>query len=209
MPTFTTRCRAIVLVATVASAGIAACSSTAAPRVPAPVAHSRTPSVEPVAAGPPAQGPVQAVWRHHQTTINYFGLTAQYSCDGLQDKVRTLLLYLGARPDLKVEMLGCDRAFNEPGHLSAVTADFYTLAPVAAAADGATAAAAWTSLNVKPHVPAWMDYGECELIQQVKPVIAEDFTVRGLNYRTACLPYDQTISDYAVRGEFLKPLASH
>jgi hypothetical protein len=161
------------------------------------------------AASPPAPRnvpPVEARWRQHRTTINYYGLTTLYSCSGFEDKVRMLLLYLGARPDLKVQAAGCDRGFDRPGHLSAVNADFYTLSP-SSAAPGLSGAvtARWQRVTVKPMVPFWMGFGECELLQRIKPVVTADFSTQDLHYRTACLPYDATISDYELSGRFLKP----
>lgn len=154
----------------------------------------------------PAAGPPQAaVWQRHQAMIHYFGLTAQYSCDGFEEKVRELLLYLGARPDLKVRAAGCNRAFDRPGHVADADADFYTLAPTGDTASSTTSAG-WARLTIKPMVPVFMDYGECELVQQLKSVITEDFSSRDLNYHTSCTPYEETISDYSVTAEFLKPL---
>jgi hypothetical protein len=149
-----------------------------------------------------------AVWQRHQAMIHYFGLTALYSCDGFENKVRQLLLYLGARPDLKVNAIGCNRAFESPGRLADVNADFYTLAPAGEAA-ASTVTAQWTSVMLRPMVPMFMGYGDCELVRQVKSVVTRDFSNRDLNYSTACTPHEETVSDYQLRGEFLKPLSSH
>ncbi|HEX4049885.1 MAG TPA: hypothetical protein VHY19_03280 [Steroidobacteraceae bacterium] len=175
------------LCALVGAAGLAACASGTAPRQSGP--------------------PFDAVWQRHQTTINYTGLTALYSCDGLEDKVRRILLYLGARPDLRVQQLACDRAFERPGHLASVHADFYTLTPAPGGGAG-TVTAQWVPVTIRPMDPYWMDYGECELVQQIKPVITGDYSARSLHYHTACVPYDITIADFDLTGEFPKPTAS-
>ena len=60
-----------------------------------------------LAATTTALGVEPGVWQHHQTTISYYGITTLYTCDGLEDKVRALLLYFGARADLKVHAFGC------------------------------------------------------------------------------------------------------
>lgn len=171
------------------------------------------------ASGPvaPQSGPpFDAVWQRHEATINYFGLTALYSCDGFEDKVRTILLYLGARSDLKVQQLGCNRAFDRPGHLAIVRADFYTLAPASKAASNTTpdsargtVSAQWTPVTIRPMDPYWIGFGECELLQQIKPVIAGDYSTRDLHYRTACIPREATFSDFDLSGQFPKPTASH
>jgi hypothetical protein len=188
MPTVISGRRAGALACIVASAaGLAACAASAPAQ--------------------PSSPPVDAVWQRHQATISYFGLTALYSCDGLEDKVRTLLLYLGARRDLKVQDIGCDRPFNAPGHLTTVRAEFYTLAPAAGEAAGAIAAQ-WDPITIRPMVPVWMGMGECELLEQIKPIVTADFSSRDLDYHTACIPHDATISDYALSSEFLKPVGA-
>jgi hypothetical protein len=159
------------------------------------------------AAAPDKGGSVGAIWQHHETTINYYGLTARYSCDSFEDKVRMLLRYLGARPDLKVQMDGCNRAVNRPGRLSAVRADFYTLAPAGVRATGAVNGT-WEHVTVKPMAPIWMGYGECELLRQLQPVVTAYFTSRHLDYHAACVPYDATVADYELTGDFLMSPAS-
>src|SRR5271154_237558 len=54
--------------------------------------------------------PRKAVWKEQQLTFYYAGRTARYSCQGLRDKVRSLLLDLGARRDLKVSVLACNES---------------------------------------------------------------------------------------------------
>jgi len=154
-----------------------------------------------------SETPVAATWQHHQITIDYYGLTALYSCDGFEDRVRAILLYLGARSDLKVQMDGCNRAFDRPGHMSSARAVFYTLAPVSGTST-TPVAAQWKRLAVRPMVPYGMGLGECELVRQLQPVVAADFSTRNLDYHTACVPYDMTTSDYSLSGEFLALPAS-
>jgi hypothetical protein len=42
-------------------------------------------------------------WQTHQLEFQFVGFTTTYSCDGLEAKLRLLLLRLGARPGLSVE----------------------------------------------------------------------------------------------------------
>src|SRR6266436_6762217 len=53
-------------------------------------------------------GPIAAVWKEQHLRFFYMGRTARYSCDGLRDKVRAMLLDLGARRDLTITALGCE-----------------------------------------------------------------------------------------------------
>ena len=40
---------------------------------------------------------IPAVWKEQHLRFYYLGRTSRYSCDGLRDKVRAMLLELGAR----------------------------------------------------------------------------------------------------------------
>ena len=50
---------------------------------------------------------VMAVWVQKEVNFPYAGLTAYYTCDGIRDKVRRMLKYIGARPDFKVRVRSC------------------------------------------------------------------------------------------------------
>src|SRR5689334_6911979 len=50
-----------------------------------------------------------AVWVPMQLTFPYRQFTTQYSCSGLEMRMTSLLLKLGARPDLEVRGYGCTR----------------------------------------------------------------------------------------------------
>ena len=62
-------------------------------------------------AAPAVQGAdnsVAAVWRERHVDFMYAGRTTRYSCDGLRDKVRAMLLDLGARRDPRIVAIGCE-----------------------------------------------------------------------------------------------------
>lgn len=143
-----------------------------------------------------------ASWQHHHATFYYYGLTSLYTCDGLQEKVAQILLYLGARPDLKVQTSACAR-LTAPVHSAYVTADFDTLT-VASPSTSPTVKGQWKRFIVAPHRPNFMGTGECELIDQMKPSIIAGFSLRDLHYDTSCFPRSVTIADYGVKGETLE-----
>jgi hypothetical protein len=148
-------------------------------------------------------GPEPAVWQHHQELIDYYGVTETYTCTGIEDKMRQLLLYLGARPtDLKITPL-CSRQLA-PMQQVFVRVDFYSLAP-ASAGSAEALPAHWAPLNISPKDPLFRDRAECELFQNVKKVLTKDFTVRDVHYDTTCTPYDTTLQDYNITGEVLAP----
>ena len=57
---------------------------------------------------PASASTLSAVWKEQRFDFFYTGRTARYSCDGLRDKVRAMLLDLGARRDLKIAAIGCE-----------------------------------------------------------------------------------------------------
>ena len=147
---------------------------------------------------------VTGSWQHHQVTFNYFGITALYTCDGLEDQVRQILLHLGARNDAKVDASGCPGPYNAPSRTAWVTADFYTLAPAAEAARSGTVKANWTAVEVTPRRPAFMGDGDCELMQAMKDLIMKNFSLRNVEYHTSCVPHEVSLDAYAVKGQALK-----
>ncbi len=147
---------------------------------------------------------VTGEWQHHKAGFNYVGFTALYTCDGLQDQVRALLLHLGARKDIHVSATGCPGPRNAPSPSAWVDADFYTLAPMAGAAGPDTVNARWTALEVTPRRPGYMGEGACELIQGMKEFITKNFALRDIEYRTACFPHEITLDSFAVKGQALR-----
>jgi len=140
-----------------------------------------------------AGSPVPAVWKEQRLDFSYMGRTARYSCEGLRDKMRSLLLDLGARRDLKVSLLGCsspvlpDAAAKplRPGDLSAVQARYesFTL----------------TS-------DAFRNYGvgDCELVEEFARQILPKFATKDVKQDITCVPYQASGSRFFVRGEILR-----
>jgi hypothetical protein len=150
---------------------------------------------------------VPGVWQHHKVTINYFGITSLYSCDGLGEHVRSILLHLGARKDAKVDASGCPQGPEVPSHTAWITSDFYTLAP-ADSASAETIRAHWAPREVTPHQPYFMGDGDCELIEQMKGLISGSFALRAFSYRTDCVPHEITVDGFGIKAEALVPVAA-
>ena len=142
------------------------------------------------------------VWQHHEASTSYFGQTTSYTCDGLESTVKRVLLYFGARPDLKVEAACPDPI--QPVKTAVVKTDFYTLQPAPSGASD-TVAGQWVPIELMPQRPMFMGQGECELVQQFKDLLTKDFSFRDLKYQADCFPYSVTLVDYRVQGQVLKP----
>ncbi len=179
-----------------------------------PSGSSRIAAAETAAAAP--ADVVSGEWQHRRRTFAYQGFTTLYTCDGLADHVRQILLYLGARKDLKVIATGCPGPFNSPSRSAFVNVDFHALVPGAAAPGAAVPGAAapasetlkarWAPIELAPQRPNFMGVGDCELIQGMKDFITKNFTLRAVEYRTSCFPNQATLNGFSVKGEALRAL---
>ncbi|WP_457825246.1 hypothetical protein, partial [Staphylococcus aureus] len=71
-----------------------------------------------------------AVWTPKELTFVYQGFTTRYSCDGLRDKIRGVLLDLGAqKKGLKVSELGCSSPNGRPDPFPGVRIRINVLQP--------------------------------------------------------------------------------
>jgi hypothetical protein len=158
------------------------------------------------ADAPPAADIVPGVWQHHKATISYFGITAAYSCDGLEQHVKGILEHLGARRDAKV-IANCPRGPEIPSHNAWINTDFYTLAPANGASSTDTVRAYWAPREVTPRQPFFMGDGDCELIEQMKDLIAKNFSLRDVQYQTECVPHEIVVNGFSIKGQALLPIA--
>jgi hypothetical protein len=69
--------------------------------------------------------------------------------------------------------------------------------------------AQWTSVQLDARRPFFMDEGDCELIDSLKPVLTANFSFQDLSYATACTPHQLSLEDFRVNGKVLKPLQGH
>ena len=125
-----------------------------------------------------------AVWVQKGVNFRYVGFTTKYSCDGLRDRMRRILLQLGARDDLKMTGYGCV-GVNSPETTPGVRIVMYVLQP-AGAAGGTAVTAHWKTVDVladRDHFDAARD---CELISQLKRDVLPLFAPRHVDYSAAC-----------------------
>src|SRR5271166_5306557 len=69
------------------------------------------------------------VWQKHDYSFAFMGFTSTYSCDGLADKLKTLLIAAGARADAKARAGACASGFGHPDKFARADLSFYTLVP--------------------------------------------------------------------------------
>ena len=158
----------------------------------------------PAATSRPAGESVPSAWQHRTAQFHYFAVTTLFSCDGIEDQVRRILGYLGARKDMRVQARECIGGPVAARNTILVYADFYVLAPVADASAAGTVNAQWGALALSSVHPGFMSDGDCELIEDMKTPITQSFSVRGLDYRTDCVPHQVITDSFAVKGELLR-----
>lgn len=158
--------------------------------------------------------PQSAVWTDKELTFVYQGFTTKYSCDGLRDKVRGVLLDLGAqKKGLKVMQLGCSSPSGRPDPFPGVRVKMRVLQPAGAAgAAGATdgkqaeqtpVAAHWKPLDLKLRDSFSTDSGECELVEQIRHSIVPLFATRNVDLKTSCIPHQASATRPSLKMEVL------
>lgn len=150
---------------------------------------------DPAAAGEPG------VWQKHQYSFAFMGFTTTYSCDGLADKLKLLLIAAGARPDVKSRPGACATGFGRPDKFARADLTFFTLAPgatdtAAAAADtasvGKPADGIWRPVAFADRSPRELGTGDCELVEQFRSNVLPMFTTRNIDNRTTCVPHQNS-----------------
>jgi hypothetical protein len=153
-------------------------------------------------------GGQSAVWAQKEFQFVYQGVTTKYSCDGLRDKMRSILLEFGARKkDLKISDWGCAGRSGVPDPFPGVAVKMSVLVP----ADGAGASGEralpshWQAVKLKLDSSSLSEAGECELVEQVKQKVLPLFTTRNVDFRTDCVPHQLTPGGTELTAEVLAP----
>jgi hypothetical protein len=143
------------------------------------------------------------VWQKHQYSFDYFGFTSTYSCDGLADKLKRLLIAAGARKDVKAVSGPCAAPFGRPDKLARADLTFYSLAPDPAgtAKAGEAANGVWHAIELAPNTPRELELGDCELVDGFVSKVLPLLAVRNLENHTTCVPHQVAGSSFDVRFE--------
>jgi hypothetical protein len=161
-------------------------------------------------------GTVAAEWKAVELNFLYQGLTAKYSCLGLRHRLESVLLKLGARPDMQLQALGCTslggvdpfpsvrvnmNVLQRSGTGGAraegvdpfpgVNAKMSVLQPAlasGAAGGGASVPAHWATVDLVPEVNPVQAAGDCELLEQIKTFVLPLFATRNVDSSFTCVP---------------------
>ena len=164
------------------------------------------------AADPLAGTPVKAVWKEQHLDFSYEGRTSRYSCQGLRDKMLSLLLDLGARRDLQVSLLACDestplgRGYIGP-RLSLVFSTPVLPGPAGKplhTGDLLPVDARYETFTLTSDAFRNYGVGDCELVEEFAREILPRLSARNVKQDITCMPYQASGSRFMVRGEILR-----
>ena len=165
--------------------------------------------------GAPA-GEVASTWNKNAIELHYQAFTTRYSCEGLKQKARALLLYFGAREDgLRLRTYGCAGGPYRASPVVNLAADFETLRPADPPAAG-TVPARWVERSlfartrVSRDAPSYITRGDCEFVQKFVAVLLPAFAHEILSNLTRCIPHelDGTMPNLRVRVLVAAPAAT-
>jgi hypothetical protein len=145
----------------------------------------------------------RGVWQKHEYSFVFMGFTSTYSCDGLADKIKVLLLAAGARHDAKSQAGACANGFGRPDKFAQASLTFYTLAPSGADTPPGTTQvdAVWRPVSFADRSPRELSTGDCELVEQFRNNVLPMFTTRNVDDHTTCIPHQNSGSVIALRFE--------
>ena len=154
----------------------------------------------------PATAPADGTWQFHKYSFQFMGFTSTYSCDGLADKLKELLVAAGARADVKSEPGACAREFGRPDKFARADLKFFTLAPNVVP-ESIPVAGTWRSVTFANHSPHDLQLGDCELIEQFRDqVLVKMFATRNVVSNMTCVPYQESGSVIDLRFDSFVPV---
>jgi hypothetical protein len=150
---------------------------------------------------PSARAP--GVWQKHEYSFVFMGFTSTYSCDGLADKIKVLLIAAGARRDAKSFPGACANGFGRPDKFARASLTFYTLAPSGpdTPADSKQVDGVWRPVSLTNHSPRELSTGDCELVEQFRNNVLPMLTTRNVDDHTTCVPHQDSGSLISLRFE--------
>jgi hypothetical protein len=133
------------------------------------------------------------VWEKHQYSFVSMGFTSTYSCEGLADILRQLLIAAGARADAKANSGGCAQGFGRVEPLARADLVFYTLsADTAKAAETERLEGIWRPVTFAVRSPRQLMLGDCEVVEQFRAQVLPLFTTRNIVDHTTCVPHQDS-----------------
>jgi hypothetical protein len=162
----------------------------------------------PARADDAASTATPGTWQSHKYTFQFLGFTSTYSCDGVADKLKVLLLAAGARKDVKSQPGACASGFGRPDKFARADLTFATLAPTQgnAPSDTKPVNGAWRTVTLAARSPRELHVGDCELVEQFRSQVLPMFTTRNVMSNTTCIPHQESGSVIDLKFEVFAPV---
>ena len=142
------------------------------------------------------------VWQKHEYSFQFMGFTSTYSCDGLANKLKTLLVASGARSDATARAGACASGFGRPDKFARADLTFYTLAPAGSVtSDSKPVDGTWIPVTIARYRPRELGTGDCELVEQFRSNVLGMFTTRNVENHTTCVPHQLSGSNIDLKFE--------
>jgi len=172
---------------------------------------------------------VPATWKVQEIRYTYVGFTTAYNCDAAEDKLKEILLALGAHPATQVRAAGCD--LNRPSRNFFVTITSATPAPATDAVVVPTPGeksrqelierlgnkaligseqfpATWKSVDLSGDRKLNLRPGDCELMEGLRDNVLPKLSVKIESDKVQCTPRQLSIVTPELKVLALVPLAS-
>lgn len=164
-------------------------------------------SFVPARAADDASAGAPGTWQSHKYSFQFMGFTSTYSCDGLADKLKILLLAAGARGGVKSQPGACASGFGRPDKFARADLTFFTLAPVQGDgdADAKPVNGVWRAIAFASLSPRDLRVGDCELVEQFRSQVLPMFATRNIVDNTTCVPHQESGSIISLNFEVFAP----
>jgi hypothetical protein len=176
------------------------------------------------------QEPVQAIWKKQEIPFYYQSFTTLYSCSSLEEKIKRLLVGLGASRELKLRSRGCmspheisRMPYVEITIVSPVVATPEELAALdktrskrelaarvrgeskQAALDAAQFPAEWKRVSLSRN-KFYLEPGDCELIEQLQDKVLPKLAIKVVGEKVKCSTNQLWVKQPKLVVEALMPM---
>ena len=169
---------------------------------------------------------VQAVWKPVEIKYSYVGFTTAYNCDAFEQKVRNILLRLGAPEQTRVQANGCIDV-NRPSRNFFVTINSAAVIPAAEAKEPPDKAtrelaerltgrkdplktdpfpAQWKTVELSRDRRLDLQPGDCELMEGLSKDVLPKLSIKVVSDRVLCTPNNLSITTPELTVSALVPL---
>lgn len=171
--------------------------------------------------------PINARWNLQEISYSYMAFTTAYSCDAAEDKIKAILLALGAHESTRVRATGC--AYNRPSRNFFVTITSATPIPATELKETREEKsrqellkrlgrknklldqefpATWKSVSLSDQRRLNIQPGDCELLEGLRDKVLPKLSIKIEEQRISCTPNQLSLQPPYLRVSALVPLAS-